>query len=179
MISTIVPYVLTFMGLIIDGVHDFLGMAIFLTVIGVIWTGIAGLVKDYSKKGILIAEGVHGVIWIMCKFFPMFGAKLLGGITGLLIGAVVLIFAYIYILEPMFSGNHDSGDSPWEQEPSGGNGQMPNIIYDSNNREWHCLNRFANGEAEYHDKSGNTIHIYHSNVEGNSAATSEGVFHWY
>lgn len=33
MISTIVPYVLTFMGLIIDGVHDFLGMAIFLTVI--------------------------------------------------------------------------------------------------------------------------------------------------
>lgn len=179
MISTIVPYVLTLMGLIIDGVHDFLGMAILLTVIGIIWTGIGGLMKDYSRKGLLISEGVHGIIWIVCKFFPMFGAKLLGGVFGLLIGAVVLIFAYIYILDPLFSGNRDSGDSAWEQEPSGENGQMPNIIYDSNNQEWHCLNRFGNGEAEYRDKSGNTVRIYHSNVDGNSAQTSAGWFHWY
>lgn len=177
MISLIVPYILTLMGIIIGSVHDFMGMAIFLTVIGMIWTGIRGLIKQNSKKGILIAEGIHGIIWIVCKFFPMFGAKLIGGVFGLLIAAVVLILAYVYILEPMFSGSRGSVE---EQTSSvEGNRQMPNIVYDDNNQEWHCLQRFDNGEAEYRDKSGKVVHIYHSQVEGKTAATSEGHFHWY
>ena len=54
-----------------------------MTVIGAVWTAIACTVTDFSRRGLLIAEAVHAVIWIICKFFPMFGAKLLGGAVGL------------------------------------------------------------------------------------------------
>lgn len=73
MISLTIPYILTFIGIIIGGVHDFMAMAVFLTVIGAVWTAITCTVKSYSKQGLLIAEAVHGAIWIICKFFSMFG----------------------------------------------------------------------------------------------------------
>ena len=49
MISLLGPYFLTFIGIIISGVHDFPAMAILLTVIGVLWTLIGGKMKGYDK----------------------------------------------------------------------------------------------------------------------------------
>ena len=59
MISLLGPYFLTFIGIIISGVHDFPAMAVLLTVIGVLWTLIGGKMKGYDKVGILISEAVQ------------------------------------------------------------------------------------------------------------------------
>ena len=100
MVSLIIPYFLTWIGIIIGSVHDFTAMAVFLTVIGAVWTAIACTVKDFSRRGLLIAEAVHAVIWIICKFFPMFGAKLLGGAVGLAVSVVILALVYVYFFAP-------------------------------------------------------------------------------
>ena len=60
------------------------------------------MVKDYfvdteredSKRRLLIAEAVHAAVWIVCKFSPMFGAKMLGGTIGLAVAAVILVLVY-------------------------------------------------------------------------------------
>ena len=66
MVSLIIPYFLTWIGIIIGSVHDFTAMAVFVTVSGAVWTAIACTVKDFSRRGLLIAEAVHAVIWIIC-----------------------------------------------------------------------------------------------------------------
>lgn len=170
MISFVIPYFLTFLGLVIDGAHHFLAMAIILTVIGVIWTGIACMTRDYSNKGIAIAEGVHAVIWLMFKVFPAFGAKLLGGFIGLVIAALIILLFVVFVM--------GGGDEEKKTSGGGGTPSMPNIIYDDNNNRWQLSHRNGGGESVYHNDAGQEVHIYHQNVSGTNANTSAGNFHW-
>lgn len=173
MISLIIPYLLTWIGIIIGGVHDFAAMAVFLTVIGVIWTAVACTVKGFSKRTLLIAEAVHAVIWIICKFFPMFGAKLLGGAVGLAVAVVILILVYIYFIAP-------SNDVHLQERRPERAQQLPNRIYDDSRTPWECTWRSTTSqEADYVNKeTGETMRIYHYSISGNSARTDRGTFRW-
>ena len=173
MVSLIIPYLLTWIGIIIGGVHDFTAMAVFLTVIGVIWTAIACTVKGFSKRTLLIAEAVHAVIWIICKFFPMFGAKLLGGAVGLAVAVVILILVYVYFIAP-------SDDArPQKRQPERTR-QLPNRIYDDSRTPWECVWRSKTSqETDYvNKKTGETMRIYHYIMNENSAQTDRGTFRW-
>lgn len=171
MISLLVPYFLTFIGIIISGVHDFPAMAIFLTAIGVLWTFIGGKMKGYDGKGILIAEAIHAVIWIVCKFFPMFGAKLLGGAIGLAISIVILA-----VVVSFFWGGSEGGEI--HGQTSAGTGEYPNVIYDEYNRAWQKMHDNGRGEASFQSDSGESVYFYPSNRYGNSAAAGGKKFHW-
>lgn len=173
MISLIVPYILTLMGLITDAVHDFPEFAIFLTVIGVIWTGLRSILHGYGIKGILAFEGGHAVVWILCKVFPMLFAKLMGLLGGALAVIVLLVMAYFYFEDEGSS----TGSSPATNTRSGAV-SMPHIIYDSSNNRWQCVGRFGS-ESEYRSDDGRTVRIYHADVSGSGANTSAGYFHWY
>lgn len=175
MVSLIIPYFLTWIGIIIGSVHDFMAMAVFLTVIGAVWTAIACTVKDFSRRGLLIAEAVHAVIWIICKFFPIFGAKLLGGAVGLAVSVVILALVYVYFFAPS-DGDGRSG----ERQPAAAQ-KLPNRIYDGNNNPWECTWRSTTSqETDYvNKKTGETIRIYHYSISGNSAQTDKGTFRWH
>lgn len=177
MISLGIPYMLTFIGIIIGGVHDFMGMAVFLTVIGVLWTAIACAVKKYSRQGFLIAEAVHAVIWIICKFFPMFGAKLLGGAVGLAVAIVLILLVYAYFFAP----SDDDGERHANGKKLTPAHRLPKRIYDDGNNPWECTWRSnTSQEADYINKNtGETIRIYHYSISGNSAQTDKGTFRWH
>lgn len=177
MISLTIPYILTFIGIIIGGVHDFMAMAVFLTVIGAVWTAIACTVKDYSKQGLLIAEAVHGAIWIICKFFPMFGAKLLGGAVGLAVAVVLVLFVYAYFFAPSDEGGDRRSDNGEPEKAR----QLPNRIYDEGNNAWECTWRSKTSqEADYVNKNtGETMRIYNYNISGKSVLTDKGTFRWH
>ena len=53
--SLIIAYALTIVGLIFAGVHDFAGMGIFLTVIGVVITLVHGLRAKYKPVALIAA----------------------------------------------------------------------------------------------------------------------------
>lgn len=173
MASLIIPYFLTWVGIIIGSVHDFTAMAVFLTAVGMIWTAIACTVKHFSKQGTLIAEAVHAVIWIVCRFFPMFGAKLLGGAVGLAAAVVILALAYVYFIAP-------SDDAPLKERQKESRQQLPDRIYDDRRTPWECTWRSKTSqEADYVNKeTGETMRIYHYNISGNSARTDKGTFRW-
>lgn len=171
MISAIVPYVLTLIGIVIDSVHNFPAMAIFLTVVGVAWTGIRCLVKKYAKKGLALALGGHGLIWILFRVFPNVGVGLVSTLIGILVSIMILAFAWVYVLSPMFSDSKSSN--------TGRVKGMPDIIYDGNNEQWICSNRYSDGTYDYRNKDGRTIRIYHAEISASGANTSEGYFHWY
>jgi hypothetical protein len=175
MISLIVPYVLTLMGVIFKTVHDFTGMAVLLTVIGVVWTGIGGLVKGYSKKALLISEAVHALIWIGLVYFPGLIGNLLGGLIGLLVAIVIAVLAYIYIIDPIFSsGGKETAEAAAPETAE----FIPNIIYDEGNNRWQCQGVYGD-HAVYYDDNGKQITIYHGAISGTQAVTNEGTFHWY
>ena len=173
MVSLIIPYFLTWIGIIIGSVHDFMAMAVFLTVIGAVWTAIACTVKDFSRRGLLIVEAVHAVIWIICKFFPMFGAKLLGGAVGLAVSVVILALVYVYFFAP------SDEEHPQERRQEGRK-QLPNRIYDDSNTPWECTWRSSTSqETDYvNKKTGETIRIYHYSISGKAAQTDKGTFRW-
>ena len=77
--------------------------------------------KGYDEVGILISEAIHAVIWIVCRFFPMFGAKLLGGAVGLVVGIAILA-----VVVSFFFGG--SSDQDTRQQTGGGTGE---VIYPS------------------------------------------------
>jgi hypothetical protein len=174
MISLIGPYVLTLMGVIFKTVHDFTGMAVLLTVIGVVWTGIGGLVKDYSKKALLISEAVHALIWIGLVYFPGLVGNLLGGVIGLLVAFVVAVLAYIYIIEPIFSSGKKEKPGEAVQEAAE---VIPGVIFDQNNNRWQCQGVYGD-HAVYYDDSGRQTIIYHGMISGTQAINNDGVFHW-
>lgn len=173
MISLIVPYILTFMGLITDAVHDFPEFAIFLTAIGVLWTGLRAFLHDYGIKGVLAFESGHAIIWILCRVFPVLFAKLMGFLGGVLAVIILLVMAYFY-----FEDEDGSTVSSSVQNTRSGAVSMPNIIYDSSNNRWQCVGRFGS-ESEYRSDDGQTVRIYHADVSGSGANTSAGYFHWY
>lgn len=173
MISLIIPYILTFMGLITDSVHNFPEFAIFLAIIGVVWTGIWAFLHNYGIKGVLAFESGHAIVWILCRVFPMLFAKLMGFLGGALAVIVLLVAAYFYFGDEGSS----AGSSPSRSTRSGAV-SMPHIIYDSSDSRWQCVGRFGD-ESEYRSDDGRTVRIYHADVSGNGANTSEGYFHWY
>lgn len=172
MISAIIPYVLTLIGIVIDNVHNFPAMATFLTVVGVAWTGIRGLIKKYEKKGLILALAGHGLIWLLFKVFPNVGVGLVSVVIQILVSILILAVVWIYVLSPTLSDSKSSN--------SGKVRGMPNIIYDDNNEQWICSNRYSDGTYDYRSKDGkSTIRIYHAEISGSGANTSEGYFHWY
>ena len=82
MISLIVPYFLTFLGLMVDSAHDFPAFAVVFTVAGVLWTAGRGLAKESGGKVIALTVALHGVIWLLFKFKP----EMLGAAIGIVIG---------------------------------------------------------------------------------------------
>lgn len=173
MVSLLIPYFLTWIGIIIGSVHDFTAMAVFLTVIGVVWTAIACTAKGFSGRGILIAEAVHAVIWIVCKFFPMLGAKILGGAVGLGIAIFIVALVYVYFFAP----SEDKASQGGQKER---NERLPNRIYDDSNTPWECTWRSSTSqETDYvNQKTGETMRIYHYRISKDSAQTDKGTFRW-
>ncbi len=169
MISAIIPYVLTILGIVIDDAHNFPAMAVVLTVVGVIWTGIRGLSKKYQMKGMLLAVGGHGLIWLLFRVFPNFGARIIGTVIGLLVAILIVAVVWYY-----FSGSTSTGNRTKNSR------RLPDIIYDNNNEQWFCSARYSDGTYDYRSKDGSrTIRIYHAEISGSGANTSEGYFHWY
>jgi hypothetical protein len=169
MISAIIPYVLTIIGIVIDDAHNFPAMATLLTVVGVIWTVIRSLAKRYDKKGMLLAVGGHGLIWLLLRVFPNFGAKVIGTSIGILVSILIVAFVWAY-----FSGSISTGKS------TKASNRLPDIIYDSNNEQWICSMRYKDGTYDYRSQDGSrSIRIYHAEISGTGANTSEGYFHWY
>ena len=77
MVSLIVPYFLTFLGLMVDSAHDFPAFAVVFTAAGVLWTAGRGLAKESGGKAIALMVAGHGVIWLLFKFKPeMLGAAI-------------------------------------------------------------------------------------------------------
>ena len=174
MISAIIPYVLTLIGIVIDTAHNFPAMAAFLTVVGVIWTAIRSLVKRYKWKGFLLALGGHGLIWLLFRGFPNVGIGLVSTLIGILVSIMIIAFAWVYILGPMFSSSNGKSSS------SAASNRLPDIIYDDNNQQWYCSQRYKDGTYDFRSQDGSrTIRIYHAEISGSGANTSEGYFHWY
>lgn len=171
MISAIIPYVLTLIGIVIDSVHNFPAMAVVLTVVGVIWTGIHCLAKRYEKKGLILALGGHGLVWLLFRVFPNVGVGLVSTLIGILVSIMIIAVVWIEVLSPMFSDSKSSNS----RRVSG----MPDIIYDDSNEQWICSNRYSDGTYDYRNKDGRTIRIYHAEITASGANTSEGYFHWY
>lgn len=70
MVSLIVPYFLTFLGLMTGSAQDFPAFAVFLTFIGVVWTLVRGLAKHSGFKIILLQEAIHAALWLLFNFSP-------------------------------------------------------------------------------------------------------------
>lgn len=56
--------------------------------------------------------------------------------------------------------------------------RMPNIIYDSSNNRWQ-KGWVSSDHVTYHNDVGEEITIWHTDISGSTAMTSEGSFHWY
>ena len=169
MISAIIPYVLTIIGIVIDDAHNFPAMAIILTVVGVIWTAIRSRAKSYDKKGMLLAVGGHGLIWLLFRVFPNFGAKVIGTSIGILVSILIVAFVWAYFIGPSSTGSRSKAPA-----------RLPDIIYDSNNEQWICSMRYKDGTYDYRSQDGSrSVRIYHAEISGTGANTSEGYFHWY
>ena len=85
--SLIIAYALTIVGLIFAGVHDFAGMGIFLTAIGVVITLVHGLRAKYKPVALIAALAVHAALWIVPNFSPELVGKLIGAAIGIPIAA--------------------------------------------------------------------------------------------
>jgi hypothetical protein len=174
MISLITPYVLTLIGIVINSVHDFPAMAVVLTVVGVLWTSLRCLLHKMQGKEFLIYVGGHGLIWLLFDVFPGMGMKLVSTLLGILVSIVIIAVAWIYVLSPMFS------NSDGKRSNSSRSNVLPDVIYDSNNNQWFCSQRYSGGVYDYRSADGSrTIRIYHAEISGSGANTSEGYFHWY
>ena len=102
--SLIIAYALTIVGLIFAGVHDFAGMGIFLTAIGVVITLVHGLRAKYKPVALIAALAAHAVLWIVPNFSPELVGKLIGAAIGIPIAAGLLYAFGGPLLSPMFAG---------------------------------------------------------------------------
>ena len=183
MVSLIIPYFLTFLGLITGSAHDFSAFAVFLTFIGVVWTLIRGLVKHSGLKLIVVQEAIHAVLWLMFNFSPELLGKAIGLVIGLAIAIPLAIVAYVYFIGPLFSGTLGKDDPApdWENPiREGGTELLPQYIYDGDNNRWTMVYRNDNGDCRYRCEADNReVYLTHAEVRGTHAQTGEGHFHWY
>ena len=100
--SLIIAYALTIVGLIFAGVHDFAGMGIFLTAIGVVITLVHGLRAKYKPVALIAALAVHAVLWIVPNFSPELIGKLIGAAIGIPIAAALVIGVLLPLVQSMF-----------------------------------------------------------------------------
>lgn len=182
MVSLIVPYFLTFLGLMVDSAHDFPAFAVVFTVAGVIWTAGRGLVKESGGKVIAFTVAIHGVIWLLFKFKPEMLGAAIGIVIGLVFAVPVALIGWSVIIQPLFFG----GESPVpafrgetdDQAPQG-RGTLPNIIFDDGNNRWQLRYRNGDGSAIYYNDDGREVLIHLNYISGTTANTGEGTFHWY
>ena len=183
MVSLIVPYFLTFLGLMTGSAQDFPAFAVFLTFIGVVWTLVRGLAKHSGFKVILLQEAIHAALWLLVNFRPELLGKAIGLVIGLAVAIPLAVVAYVYFIGPLFSGTLGDGDrAPAGAEPAaaGGAELLPQYIYDGDNNRWTMVYRNDNGECRYRCEADNReVYLHHASVSGKSAQTSEGHFHWY
>ena len=180
MISLIVPYFLTFLGLMVDSAHDFPAFAVVFTVAGVLWTAGRGLAKESGGKVIALTVALHGVIWLLFKFKPEMLGAAIGIVIGLAFAVPVALIGWSVIIRPLFFGASASAyRGGAEDSASQGRGTLPNIIYDDGNNRWQLRRRNGDGSAVYYSDDGREVLIHLNYVSGTTANTGEGTFHWY
>lgn len=181
MVSLIVPYFLTFLGLMVDSAHDFPAFAVVFTAAGVLWTVGRGLVKESGGKVIALTVALHGAIWLLFKFKPEMLGAAIGIAIGLAFAAPVALIGWSAIIRPLFFGGSSApafrGGA--EDAAPGGRGTLPNIIYDDSNARWQLRRRNGDGSAVYYSDDGREVLIHLNYVSGTTANTGEGTFHWY
>ena len=181
MVSLIVPYFLTFLGLMVDSAHDFPAFAVVFTVAGVLWTAGRGLAKESGGKVIALTVALHGVIWLLFKFKPEMLGAAIGIVIGLAFAVPVALIGWSVVIRPLFFGGSSApafrGGA--EDAAPGGRGTLPNIIYDDSNARWQLRRRNGDGSAVYYSDDGREVLIHLNYVSGTTANTGEGTFHWY
>lgn len=181
MVSLLIPYFLTFLGLMTGGAHDFAAFAVFLTFIGVVWTLVRGLVKHTEGKILAVQLAIHGVLWLLFRFSPEMLGKAIGLVIGLAVAVPLAIVAYVYFIGPLFSGTLGGDAAPGrESAAQQGGAVLPQYIYDDSNSRWTLVHRNGLGECLYRcEADGREAYIHHASVSGKFANTSAGSFHWY
>lgn len=183
MISLLIPYFLTFLGLMTGDAQDFVAFAVFLTFIGVVWTLVRGLVKHTEGKILAVQLAIHGALWLLFRFSPELLGKAIGLVIGLAVAIPLAIVAYVYFIGPLFSGTLGKDDpAPEWENPirEGGTELLPQYIYDGSNNRWTLVHRSGQGECLYRcEADGREARIFHANVRGTFANTDVGAFHWY
>ena len=104
MVSLIVPYFLTFLGLMVDSAHDFPAFAVVFTAAGVLWTAGRGLAKESGGKAIALMVAGHGVIWLLFKFKPEMLGAAIGIAIGLAFAVPVALIGWSVVIRPLFFG---------------------------------------------------------------------------
>lgn len=181
MVSLIVPYFLTFLGLMVDSAHDFPAFAVVFTAAGVLWTAGRGLVKESGGKVIAFTVALHGAIWLLFKFKPEMLGAAIGIVIGLAFAAPVALIGWNVVIRPLFFGGSSASAFRGGAEDAGprDRGTLPNIIFDDANARWQLRHRNGDGSAVYYSDDGREVLIHLNYVSGTTANTGEGTFHWY
>ena len=175
MVSLIVPYFLTFLGLMTGSAQDFPAFAVFLTFIGVVWTLVRGLAKHSGFKIILLQEAIHAALWLLFNFSP----ELLGKAIGLVIALPIAILVGVVGLSFFrgLSADDSAPAMPRQEDDRTPLQRVPNIIYDGSNSRWQLVNR-GYDTATYESDDGRQVVLRHAEMGRSGANTNEGYFHW-
>lgn len=179
--SLIIAYALTIVGLIFAGVHDFAGMGIFLTAIGVVITLVHGLRAKYKPVALVAALAVHAALWIVPNFSPELVGKLIGAAIGIPIAAALVIGVLLPLVQSMFGSEQPAAPARPEQQETPGEFDitaLPDIVYDSNNQQWQRYGVYGD-HVLYRSADGQEVNVYNAQISGKSANTDKGSLHWY
>ena len=92
--------------------------------------------------------------------------------------AIGVSWKFVYALITHSSMDLGVPDAVKEYEDSRDLNNMPNDIYDDNNRRY-MLQGVYGDHADYRSEdTGETITLYHTSISGNTANTNLGNFHW-
>lgn len=142
----------------------FFGLAVILSVIGVLKT----LIKGDGLKGKLIGVGIHALIWII-------GMYALSVIV-----PVIIIFVALFIVDRIFLGGaiwiyiHDK----FAGLGSDGEIDWPIKLIDYKNDIWIISNNFGENASYTHESDGRTITVKLQDVKENSISTIYGDMTW-
>lgn len=150
----------------------FTGLAVILTVIGVLKT----LIKGEGTAGKLGGVAVHGAIWLV-------GTVLLRIIVPIVIVVVLAFIVLQFVLKidvlsmigRLFEGAAAASEKQAGEDPLQA---LPAIIYDSENVQY-MKQGYYGDHVEYAADGGRTLTIYHADISGSSAQTNAGTIHWY
>ena len=175
MISIVMPYVMTLIGVLVGDGNDFLAFAVFFTGIGVVWTFIGAARKEFRGKGLLALEAGHGVIWLLFNFSPELLGKAIGLVIALPVAAAVVLVGLNFVRE--LNEGSPAPDLPPQQDDRTPLQRVPNIIFDGSNARWQLVNR-GYDTATYESDDGRKVVLRHAEMGRSGANTNEGYFHW-